>query len=144
MFDPSFLFMISVGDDTTIAARVHILAHDACVKVHLGYSIVAPVEIGSRVYIGAGATILPGVTIGDDAVIGAGSIVRRDIPAGAVAVGTPARVVGTTQDLIARHRALMRDHPVFPDRGWTHEAGLSDHNKRVMQEQLRHGHGYVR
>jgi maltose O-acetyltransferase len=36
--------------------------------------------------------ILPGVSIGDDALIGAGSVVTRDVPAGAVAYGNPARV----------------------------------------------------
>ena len=43
-------------------------------------------------WIGGGAIILPGVSIGDDALIGAGSVVTRDIPAGAVAFGNPARV----------------------------------------------------
>lgn len=43
--------------------------------------------------IGANATILPGVTIGDHAMVGAGSVVTKDVPAGAVVVGNPARVV---------------------------------------------------
>src|SRR6266404_8223957 len=51
-----------------------------------------PVRIGCNVWIGGGAIILPGVSIGDDALIGAGSVVTRDIPAGAVAFGNPARV----------------------------------------------------
>ena len=60
-----------------------------------GSLIPAPVKIGSRVWIGAGAIILPGVTIGDNSVIGAGSVVTKDIPDNAVAVGSPARVVKT-------------------------------------------------
>jgi maltose O-acetyltransferase len=44
------------------------------------------------VWIGGGAIILPGVSVGDDAVIGAGSVVTRDVPAGATALGNPARV----------------------------------------------------
>jgi acetyltransferase-like isoleucine patch superfamily enzyme len=51
------------------------------------------VQIGSNVWIGSGCIILPGVTIGDDTVVAAGSIVTKDIPAGSVAAGVPARVI---------------------------------------------------
>jgi len=44
--------------------------------------------------IGAGSTINPGVTIGENALVGAGSVVTRNIPARAIAYGSPARVVG--------------------------------------------------
>lgn len=43
--------------------------------------------------IGANATILPGLVIGQDAVVGAGSVVTRDVPAYAVVVGNPARII---------------------------------------------------
>ncbi len=49
--------------------------------------------IGDHVDIGAGAKILGGVTIGDGAKIGANSVVLSDIPAGATAVGSPARII---------------------------------------------------
>jgi UDP-2-acetamido-3-amino-2,3-dideoxy-glucuronate N-acetyltransferase len=45
--------------------------------------------------IGAGSTITPGVQIGENALIGAGSVVTRNIPDNAIAVGIPARVVGS-------------------------------------------------
>ncbi len=45
--------------------------------------------------IGAGSTINPGVQIGENALIGAGSVVTRNIPDNAIAVGVPARVVGS-------------------------------------------------
>jgi UDP-2-acetamido-3-amino-2,3-dideoxy-glucuronate N-acetyltransferase len=43
--------------------------------------------------IGSGATLLCGITIGEGAVIGAGSVVTKDIPAGAIVAGNPARVI---------------------------------------------------
>lgn len=53
----------------------------------------AAVEIGDRVWIGARSTVLKGVHIGSGAVVAAGSLVNRDVPAGALAGGVPARVI---------------------------------------------------
>lgn len=52
---------------------------------------VTTVECGAS--IGANSTILPGVTIGEFAMVGAGSVVTKDVPAGAVVVGNPARII---------------------------------------------------
>ena len=52
-----------------------------------------PITVGDNVWLGGGAIVCPGVTIGDDSVIGAGAVVTRDVPAGSLAVGSPARVV---------------------------------------------------
>jgi acetyltransferase-like isoleucine patch superfamily enzyme len=53
----------------------------------------AGVAIGDGAWIGAGAKILDGVTIGDRGIIGAGAVVRDNVPASAIAVGVPARIV---------------------------------------------------
>lgn len=53
----------------------------------------APVKIGRDVWIGRGVFVGSGVEIGDGAVIGANSVVTKSIPAFAVAVGSPARVI---------------------------------------------------
>jgi acetyltransferase-like isoleucine patch superfamily enzyme len=51
-----------------------------------------PIRIEPGADIGANVVVLPGVTVGRGAIVGAGAVVTRDIPAGAVAVGVPARV----------------------------------------------------
>jgi len=45
--------------------------------------------------IGSGATLLCGVTVGEDAIVGAGSVVIRDVPAGSIVAGNPARILRT-------------------------------------------------
>ena len=46
--------------------------------------------------IGSGATLLCGITVGENALIGAGSVVTKNVPAGAVVAGNPARIVKTS------------------------------------------------
>jgi serine O-acetyltransferase len=64
-------------------------------QVTIGYGGRKPGNptIGGHVDIGAGARVLGGITIGDHAKIGANAVVLCDVPAGATAVGIPARVI---------------------------------------------------
>jgi len=55
--------------------------------------------IGEGAKIGANATLLPGVCVGAGALVGAGSVVVKDVPAHAVVVGNPARVINTVEKL---------------------------------------------
>lgn len=113
IIDDSHTWLIELGDDVTLAPRVHILAHDASTKTHLGYTKIGRVTIGNRVFIGAESVILPGVTIGDDVIIGANSTVTHDIPAGSVAVGSPARVICTIEEYLNKERERMKTAPVY-------------------------------
>ena len=85
---------IEIGDGTMIGQGTTIvtLNHDLDPKTRIT-ATPRPVKIGKNVWIGASCTVLPGVIIGNNAVIGAGSVVVKSIPANAVAVGNPARVI---------------------------------------------------
>lgn len=52
-----------------------------------------PIRIGKNVWIGAHATVLQGVTIGDDAIVAAGAVVTKDVTAGVIVGGVPAKVI---------------------------------------------------
>ena len=54
-----------------------------------------PVRLEDHVWLGANVVVTSGVTIGERCVVGANAVVTRDLPAYSVAVGVPARVVGT-------------------------------------------------
>ena len=84
---------VSIGDDTLIASHVAItsLTHAVEAENRAGTLISRPVAIGRRVWIGSHAVILPGITVGDGAVVAAGAVVTRDVAAGAVVMGVPAK-----------------------------------------------------
>ena len=66
----------------------------------------APIFIGDDAFVGMQCLILKGVTVGSASVIGAGSVVTHDVPAGMIAAGNPARVIGPVEGVTAvRDRA---------------------------------------
>lgn len=84
---------IRIHPETVIGHRVGIM-HDVTIGTNPDRPG-AP-KIGDDVFIGTGAKILGGVTIGNGARIAANSLVIHDVPAGATAVGVPARVLRYT------------------------------------------------
>jgi maltose O-acetyltransferase len=89
---------IDIGDDVQIGPAVQIYTPTHPLDPALrraGLESAAPVRIGNDVWIGGGAILLPGITVGDGAVIGAGSVVTRDVAAGAVVAGNPAKAIRT-------------------------------------------------
>lgn len=88
---------IEIGRQTMVGPFSYLTDHDHIFGpgVAPGESplVSAPTVIGQRCWLGARVTILKGVTIGDGTVVGAGSVVTKSLPAGVLAVGSPAKVV---------------------------------------------------
>jgi acetyltransferase-like isoleucine patch superfamily enzyme len=87
---------VSVGDRVGIGHHCLLITSGHEIgppEQRLGAAHPKPIAIGDGAWIGAGVTILPGVSIGPGAVVGAGSLVTSDIPANALALGVPARVI---------------------------------------------------
>ena len=88
---------VQIGADCMIGPDCYITDHDHGIeqgkKIREQPLVSAPVRIEANVWLGAHVSILKGVSIGENAVVGAGSVVTRDVPAGAVVAGVPARVL---------------------------------------------------
>ncbi len=87
---------IRIGNNAFLGPNVQIYtAHHPIIAAERikGPELASPVSIGDNVWVGGGSIICAGVTIGNNTTIGAGSIVVKNIPANAVAVGNPCRVI---------------------------------------------------
>jgi serine O-acetyltransferase len=98
-FGPAFVLIHSTGVVINGAVRggrgVHV-EHQVTIGAERRQSPV----LGDDVFLGAGAKVIGPVTIGDGARVGANAVVLQDVPAGATAVGVPARIV--MQGTVAR------------------------------------------
>lgn len=102
---------IRIGAACQIATRVQLLTatHPLDPRARrLGWESGESITLGDNVWLGGGVVVCPGVRVGADTVVGAGSVVTRDLPAGVLAVGAPARVL---RRLSAADRIEVPDRP---------------------------------
>ncbi|MGW7352191.1 DapH/DapD/GlmU-related protein [Streptomyces sp. NPDC054784] len=86
---------IRIGNGVMIAPKVSLVTggHPLPLGERREYLSYAPIVIEDDVWIGTAGVVTQGVTIGAGAVVAAGAVVTRDVPAGTVAAGVPARVI---------------------------------------------------
>jgi len=87
---------ITIGDDVQIGPNVQLLTATHPLEPEprrAKWEAGEPIAIGDNAWLGGAVIVCPGVTIGADTVVGAGAVVTRDLPAGVLALGVPARVV---------------------------------------------------
>lgn len=84
---------VTIEDEVFIGPHV-CFTNDRVPKA-VGEWEMVPTVVRKGASIGANATVICGVTIGENALVGAGAVVTKDVPANAVVVGVPARIVGT-------------------------------------------------
>lgn len=86
---------VTLGDHARISKGVVIETAGLALSGQLPYKHIAlPIHIGEGVWVGTNAIILGGVTVGCRAVVAAGAIVTKDVAAGTIVGGIPARVIG--------------------------------------------------
>lgn len=143
IIDYSHYWLITIGNNVTIAPRVHILAHDASTKIKLHYTKIGLVDIRDNVFIGAGSIVLPGVTIGKNSIIGAGSVVSKSIPENCIAVGCPARVIQNVDAYYNKQKTLMNNDNCF-DESYTTRGNINEDKKQKMRDIIKkYGYAFV-
>ena len=142
ILDPSHCWLIEIGDNVTMAPRVHILCHDASTKQFLNFTKIGRVTIGDNVFIGAESVVLPGVKIGSNVIIGANSTVTHDIPDNSVAVGSPARVVCSLEEYLGKEKKRMETAPCYGEE-YTLRRGVPIKLRIKQKEELEGKIGYI-
>lgn len=92
-------YLVKIGNRVTIAANVGFMTHDGGAWIIRDEipdaQYFGPIVIEDDCVIGANAVLLPNVTIGQGSIVATGSVVISDVPPESIAIGAPARVLGS-------------------------------------------------
>lgn len=109
-------YLISIGDNVTVAQNVHFITHDGATRVFrrkAKYQDVIKygrITIHNNCFIGINSTLLPGITIGSNSIVAAGSVVNKDVPPNTIVGGNPAEIIGTVEEYAEK---CLQQTPVY-------------------------------
>ena len=108
---------LKIHDNVAIAADVEFTMHDVIHWIFDGMAgkreyteYMGCIEVHENVFIGAGSRILPNVSIGPNAIVAAGSLVNKDVPAGVIVGGVPAKVIGSFDELKNKREEYSKEY----------------------------------
>ncbi len=101
--DRTFPIGVHIGARSYVAMQALVLTHDRTRGLYLH------THIGRDCFVGARSIVLPGVSVGDGSIVAAGAVVTRDVPAGCIVAGNPARIIREGIDVGAYGRFTQAD-----------------------------------
>lgn len=140
--DTSHCFLISIGDWCGFGGDCLLLAHEGQFDEFLDAGRIGRVVIHPHSHIGSRSIILPGVEIGPRTIVGAGSLVTKSLPADTVCAGSPARVICSLEEYLAKHRAALASRPNFPSTEYS-LANLTPERRAELVAAVADGDAYI-
>ena len=137
-------WLLSFGDNVTVAGSVIMTAHDASTNVVGCGTKLGRIDVGNNVFIGTGSIVLCNVRIGDNVVVAAGSVVTKDLPSDGVYAGNPARLICSFEEFKQKQSMRKTQRPDFSKtHHWDEWIDATEEEKNTMLELLEDGCGYV-
>lgn len=140
--DVSHCHLISIGDAVGFGEQCLILAHDAQMDEFLDAARIGRVTIKESSHIGARTIVLPGVEIGPRTIVGAGSVVSRSLPPDTVCAGSPAAVLCSLEEYLAKHRRRLETARRFSYEEYDIRS-LDEERRAEMQRASAEGTAYI-
>lgn len=100
-------YLITIGDNVTIAGGVSFVTHDNSVSKMIPDStdIMGPIKIGNNCFIGASSILMYGISLADDIVVASGSVVTKSFTKSRIIIGgNPAREIGNYDTFIEKYK----------------------------------------
>ncbi|OPZ70373.1 MAG: Galactoside O-acetyltransferase [bacterium ADurb.Bin478] len=135
-------YLVKIGNHVTIANHVQFINHNGAVWVcrdqDPNIQLFGPIVIGDNCVISQNVILLPNIHIGANTIIGAGSVVVSDIPANSIAMGVPARVIGSTDKFMEKAKESWKvqqppDMEIEPGADWFTSRHYQENRARLRR-----------